>query len=162
MPFSGSLDRLAVLFSTSAADAVMNTDGAAAFPAAPLIALVGKEDLQPLFPDIPYILKRRLTEGILGCVAVLLFHHVCAGKIRALVAEPVSVLPAFPTQDNAAASGAELRFVLVRTVAARAGPVFAKCAGANAAVQSARSHHISCKHSPSPLQPSVCQVSRRR
>ena len=117
MPLSGSLDRLTVLFSTSAADAVMNTDGAAAFPAAPLIALVGKEDLQPLFPDIPYILKRRLTEGILGCVAVLLFHHVCAGEIRALVAEPVSVFPAFPTQDDAAASGAELRFVLVRTVA---------------------------------------------
>ncbi len=135
----------------------MNADGTAAFTAAPLIALVSEEHFHSLFTDIPYVLKRRVAEWVLGCIAVFLFHYICAGEIRTLVAETVSILPAFPAQDDAAAIGAEFRLVLVRTVAARAGLVLAQRAGANAAVQAARSNHISCKHAFFPPLPGFCQ-----
>ena len=58
---------------------------------------------------------------ILGCIAVLLLHHIFAGIVWTLIAVRIPILPAFLTQDNAAVIGAEFRLVIVRPIAALAG-----------------------------------------
>ena len=115
----------------------------AAFAAGPLIPFVFQEGFHAELPDIPQVFRRGFVQRIFGSVAVLLFHDVFAGIIRAFIAEFIAVLLPLFAEDDAAPVRAELRLVFVGTVASRAGVFFRLRALAQAAVQAAGGNHFS-------------------
>jgi len=124
----------------------MDRDGAAAIRAAPFFTLFSEKFIHTHLSYITDILDGRLGQRIFVCVPGLLFHDIFTGKIRTFVAEPVSVFSSLPAQNYTAASGAEFRFVVVRSAASGAGTVFSLGIGAKTAVEASGSDHIGSKH----------------
>ena len=83
--------RCAMLLSAAAADPGLDAEGAAAFPAGPLRPFPLKECRHALFTENAQVFQRGFVQGVFGRAARLLFHHVRAGIVRALVAAGVPV-----------------------------------------------------------------------
>lgn len=118
------LSQLCVLYSSdyrfaAAANAGMDGNGTSAFVAYPLLTLLLQKRIHTHLANHPKILYRRFSHRILRSIPGFFLHYVLTGIIRTLVAIYVPILLPLLAKNNSTMFGAELRFILIWSIAAR-------------------------------------------
>ena len=144
--FASGLYGLFDSFPASSAGSVVNRVWASAARTRPLLLLIFQKSIHPFIPNHPQILKRRFPVRILRCISDLLLHDVVTRIVRAFVTVCISVLSALSAENDAAVFRAELRLIVIRSVAPLTWVVVCERLRTDIAVQSARSDHFCFEH----------------